>query len=134
MFKRFICSVLCVLISCSCLIQASAVDENAISTRTSSINTCNTYLKITNGTATCDTFAIVASTATKVVVTMTLQQKTLFWWSTEQTWTSTQYSTSISLTKTATVSSDTYRVKTVFEVYTGSDVETYTIYSSEVSC
>ncbi len=130
MSKRILTLVLCIIMmfSSGVVAQASVEELNNRSV------TYYTNLYISNGTANCFSMMNVSDSVTKVVVTMTLQSKTLWWWSTEETWTSTQYSNSISLSKSTSVTSDTYRIKTDFEIYTGTTVETITLYSSEVTC
>jgi hypothetical protein len=62
-------------------------------------------------------------TTTKIVLTMTLQKKTLLWWSKVQEWTVTANSYTTGISKTATVDSGTHRVKVEAKVYAGSNYE-----------
>ncbi len=96
-------------------------------------NTTATSLSIsTNGTATClATLNGYSGTTTKIVIKMTLQKKTLLWWSTEESWSTTINSWYGGLSKTASVGSGTYRVKVEFTVYSGSNSEEITTYSQE---
>lgn len=68
---------------------------------------------------------------TKVVIKMTLQKKTVLWWSKVESWTATFNSPVGSMSKTASVGSGTYRVKAEITVYSGSDYEEITAYSQE---
>lgn len=71
-------------------------------------------------------------TTTKIKITMTLQKKTLLWWSEVEEWTTTVSSYKTTLEKTATVDSGKHRVKVEAIVYSGSNSETITVYSSTV--
>lgn len=96
-------------------------------------NTTYASLNIsTSGTATCTTSLNgYTGTTTKIVIKMTLQKKTLLWWSAQETWTTTINDSFGSLVKTASVGSGTYRVKVEFTVYSGSNSEEITTYSQE---
>ena len=91
-------------------------------------------LSISNGTASCSaTLTGINGTTTKVVIKMTLQKKTLLWWSEVETWSSTHNTYYGSLTKSTSVKSGTYRVKAVYTVYSGSNSESITDYSSQAT-
>ena len=96
-------------------------------------NTTATTLSIsTSGTATCSAkLNGYNGTTTKIVIKMTLQKKTLLWWSEVDSWSTTINNWYGSLTKTASVGSGTYRVKVEFTVYSGSNSEEITTYSQE---
>ena len=96
-------------------------------------NTTTTTLSIsTSGTATCSArLNGYNGTTTKIVIKMTLQKKTLLWWSEVDSWSTTINNWYGSLTKTASVGSGTYRVKVEFTVYSGSNSEEITTYSQE---
>lgn len=92
-------------------------------------------LSISNGTASCNaTLTGISGTATKVVIKMTLQKKTLLWWSEVETWSATYNTYYGSLSKSAAVKSGTYRIKAVYTVYSGSNSESITDYSSQKTC
>ena len=94
----------------------------------------NVNLTNSSGNAKCTTTVNgYAGTATKIKITMTLQKKTLFWWSKDTSWTTTVSDYYASLSKTASVGSGTYRVKAECVVYSGSARETITHYSSELT-
>lgn len=94
---------------------------------------CITNLKIVNGKASCTAdLEGYNGTTTKIEITMTLQKKTLLWWSAKETWTATYNTFYGTLTKSISVDSGTYRVKAVYKVYSGSNSESITSYSSEV--
>lgn len=138
MSKKFLELVLCLIIILSSSICVYATDLNEdinsdIELMYEYTQSANTFLNISSSIATCKFTFLGYSQVTKVVITMTLQQKTLFWWSTEETWTTTVYKEYASFTKTTSVDSGTYRVKTVFTVYSGTDYETITDYSAEVT-
>lgn len=88
---------------------------------------------ISNGQAICEsTITGYSGTTTKVTITMYLEKKTLWWWSTETSWTGTFNSYRGVLSKSHAVGGGTYRVKAVYVAYSGSKSETITGYSSEV--
>lgn len=92
----------------------------------------NVTLSNSSGNAKCTTIVNgYVDTATKIKITMTLQKKTLFWWSEVNSWTTTVSDESAYFTKTASVNSGTYRIKAECIVYSGSNSETITQYSSE---
>ncbi len=92
-------------------------------------------LSISNGTATCKASLIgISGTTSKVVIKMTLQKKTLLWWSEVETWSATYDTYYGTLNKSVEVKSGTYRVKAVYTVYSGSANETITDYSSQKEC
>lgn len=70
---------------------------------------------------------------TKIVISQTLQKKSILGtWSKVSSWSETDSGYIGSATNTkSSLSSGTYRLKTVFTVYAGSDYETITKYSSE---
>ena len=97
-------------------------------------NDHSTSLSISSGKATCFSELLGnSSKATKIEITMTLQKKTLLWWSKVESWTTTVSGYYAALSKTASVGSGKYRVKAKFKVYGGSNSETITEYSVEKS-
>ena len=97
--------------------------------------TDSTYASLsisTSGKATCSTSITgYSGTTTKIVIEMSLQKKTLLWWSNQETWTSTINNFYGSLVKNATVDGGKYRVKVNYTVYSGSNSEEITTYSQE---
>jgi hypothetical protein len=91
-------------------------------------------LVISNNKASCTSRLIGYQSTTKIVITMTLQKKTLFWWSEVETWTGTYNDFVGELSKSKSIESGTYRIKTKFVVYSGSDSETITVKSPEREC
>ena len=92
------------------------------------------FLVISNNKAHCTSRLIGYQSTTKIVITMTLQKKTLFWWSKVETWTGTYNDFVAELYKTKSIENGTYRIKTKFVVYSGSDSETITVKSPEREC
>lgn len=91
-------------------------------------------LTISGTTATCTSTALgYANITTKIVIEHTLQKKTSSGtWSKVASWSETDTGYKGSATNTqSNLSEGTYRLKTVFTVYAGSDYETITKYSSE---
>lgn len=73
-------------------------------------------------------------TTTKVNVVMTLQKKGLLWWSdASNDFDYTMHSYYAYTDNTYTVGSGTYRLKVVFTVYSGTDYETITAYSQNLT-
>lgn len=72
--------------------------------------------------------------ATKIVVTQVLQKKSGSKWNMVIKWSKTVNSSFCNFSNTASVSSGTYRVKTVAKVYKGTKYETIKHYSTKVSC
>lgn len=96
---------------------------------------CSATLNISNGIAKCNTnVAGYTGITTKIEITMTLQHKTLFWWSKVEEWTTTVNASMGQLDKSTAVKSDTYRVKSEITVYSGSKSEKITAYSAEKAC
>ena len=91
-------------------------------------------LSILNNTAQCISQISGYQSVTKVNITMTLEKKTLFWWSDVEKWTATYNSPVAQFAKSHSVKSGTYRVKTKFIVYSGNNSETITAYSPQKEC
>ena len=93
-------------------------------------------LSISNKAATCkSTVRGISGTTTKIVITQTLQKKNGSSWNKYSSWTKTFNSWyAIYSNSKESLSSGTYRVKTVADVYSGSKYETVTSFSKTVSC
>ena len=93
-------------------------------------------MTISNKTASCkSTIMGFSDKTTKVVVTHTLEEKSGKWWIDVTSWSKTFNTyTAIYSTSKSSLSSGTYRLKTVAKVYNGSAYETITIYSKTASC
>jgi len=95
---------------------------------------CNSYLTTTGSTANCSSDIIgYKNKTTKIVIYQTLQKQTAsYLWNdvSNASWTTTvnNYYASVANTKSS-LSNGTYRLKTVFKVYSGSSYETITVYS-----
>ncbi len=93
-------------------------------------------MSISNNTATCKSVVRGdTSLATKIVITQTLQKKNGNSWTYVTSWSKT-YNTwyAIYTTSKSSLSSGTYRLKTVAKVYSGNNYETITVYSRTASC
>lgn len=109
-----------------------AEDNSVIQPLYDYITNYGTSLSISSGTAKCNaSLSGKNGTTTKIVVKMTLQKKTLLWWSEVETWSATYNTYCGTLSKSTTVDSGTYRVKVVYTVYSGSNSESITDYSSQ---
>lgn len=93
-------------------------------------------LSISNKTVTCkSTVRGISGTTTKIVITQTLQKKNGSSWNKYSSWVKTFNSWyAIYSNPKESLSSGTYRVKTVAKVYKGSAYETITVYSKTASC
>lgn len=112
-------------------IEKPEFEEPGITPQYTYTDSCKASLSISGGTAYCSTKVSGKSTATKIQITMTLQKKTLLWWSDKSEWTTTVNSSTALFEKTASTGSGTYRVKAVCKVYSGSASESITVYSAE---
>lgn len=94
---------------------------------------CTSGIGITGTTALCDSSVVgYSGETTKIYIEQTLQRRGTYGWVNEQTWTSTTNSYYASLTNYKyNLISGTYRVKSFVKVYSGTDYETITTYSSE---
>ncbi|MBO5020414.1 MAG: hypothetical protein J6D52_07100 [Clostridia bacterium] len=111
----------------------SSINGNEIQPYYSYTSSIKATLSDLNGKAVCTgNVTGYNGTTTKIKITMTLQKKTLLWWSEVEEWTTTVSSYKTTLEKTATVDSGKHRVKVEAIVYSGSDSETITVYSSTV--
>ena len=147
MFKRIFALVMCLVIMCGVGITATAQEvssaedyaitvsengESQIQPRYNYTNIISASLLNSNGNALCGANVLgYNGTTTKIVITMTLQKKTLLWWSKVQEWTMTVNSYTATISKTATVDSGKHRVKVNAVVYSGSKSEEITLYSQE---
>ena len=131
MFKKILALVMCVvLMCCTGLIASAETPENQIQPRYSYTNMVSCSLNNASGKAQCvSNVAGYNGTTTKIVMKMTLQKKTLFWWSKVQEWSLTSNTYYATLSKTVAVESGTYRVKLVATVYSGSNSEEVDNYS-----
>ena len=97
----------------------------------------NSSLSISNNTATCKSVIRgFSSLATKIEITQTLQETFggISWYYVAS-WNNTFYDWYAMYTNTKNpISSGNYRVKTVAKVYSGSDYETITFYSTTITC
>lgn len=97
-------------------------------------STCSSTLSISGRTATCTSKATgYLGTTTKIVISQTLQKEVSSnKWSEIESWSETVNSFVGSATNYSyNLSNGTYRLKSVFTVYSGSKHETITKYSSE---
>ncbi len=131
MFKKILALVMCVVMLCGTgLIASAETPENQIQPRYSYTNMVSCSLNNASGKAQCvGSVGGYSGITTKIVMKMTLQKKTLFWWSKVQEWSSTTNSYTAAMSKTVAVESGTYRVKLVATVYSGSNSEEVDIYS-----
>lgn len=91
------------------------------------------YLSISGTTATCKSTFTTDPTVKSIVVTQTLEKSTLWWWDEINTWEKSFNQSYATYTNSqSSLSSGTYRVKSVFTVTaTNGDTEAITVYSAE---
>ena len=141
MFKKTLSLILAISLMFSLTFFSNAKNDNtyALSRNETGVQPFYTYtndyttiINISNGSVCCTADVTGYSSTTKITITMTLQKKTLFWWSDIETWTTTVYNFTALLSGTVyNVDSGTYRTKAVYTVYSGNDSETITGYSQE---
>lgn len=125
MFKKILSLVMCVvMLSGTGLIANAETTENQVQPRYSYTHGISATLTNSSGKAMCvGHVSGYNGTTTKIVLTMTLQKKTLLWWSEVQEWTVTVNGYTAGISKTVTVDSGTHRVKVEAKVYAGSNYE-----------
>ena len=140
MFKKILSVVMVMILCCSLGLTANAQsisksetpNNSSVQPRYSYTSSVSATLTNSNGKATCGTSVNgYVGITTKIKITMTLQKKTLLWWSEAETWTVTVNDYFASIYKTVSVNSGKYRVKADIVVYSGSASESITHYSSE---
>ena len=111
--------------------QAATTEGSEIMPRFDYTSSATTSLGISSNIATCSATITGYDNVTKIVTTLTLQKKTLLWWSEVDSWTSTANNCYAGVTRKATIGSGTFRVKAKHVVYSGTNSETVTVYSQE---
>lgn len=140
--KKLIAAVTAaLLISCSSISLISlpvnaAVIENEVEPCYSYTNSVSSSLSISGTTATMTSKVSGKSSATKIYITQYLQKKSgSSWTQVGAGHTGVYYSTSATMTNTVnSLSSGTYRVKTVAKVFNGNAYEIVTHYSNSTTC
>lgn len=93
----------------------------------------NSTLKIISKTATCKSIITGRSGVTKIIVTQKLQKKVSGEWTNVKTWSKTANTSATSFTNSkSSLSSGTYRTRTVAKVYKNSNYETVSKNSDSV--
>ncbi len=125
MFKKILALVMCLVLVCGTGLVASAETvDNQVQPRYSYTSGISATLTESSGKAMCGgNVNGYNGTTTKIVLTMTLQKKTLLWWSKVDEWTTTANTYYATLVKTVAVDSGTHRVKVEAKVYAGSNYE-----------
>lgn len=91
---------------------------------------CASSLTVSGSTGTCYSTISCPSTTTKIEITQTLQVRDGNQWRTSKMWSKTVYGYYYNFINTRTLySGNTYRVKSEFKVYCGSNSETIIVYS-----
>lgn len=117
-------------------VNAAVVEDDVVAPYYSYTNDVTGYISISGTTATMTSKVNGKSSATKIYITQYLQKKSGSSWSQVGAGhTGVYYSKSATMTNTvSSLSSGTYRVKTVFKVFSGTSYETITDYSLTTSC
>ena len=115
---------------------AAVVEDNLVAPCYSYTESVTSSISISGTTATMTSRVSGGSSVTKVYITQYLQKKSGSSWSQVGAGhTGVYYSTDATMqNKVTSLSSGTYRVKTVFKVFSGTSYETVTDYSSTTSC
>ncbi len=143
MLKKIAFAVIAIVLCLTLSLGVSAVEadtvfadssiESQVQPRYSYTSLVTTSLKDSSGNANCGASLVgYDGITTKIQITMTLQKKSLLWWSEVQEWTLTANDFIASFSKTKAVGSGKYRVKAVYKVYSGSASESITDYSATV--
>lgn len=126
MFKKILALIMCVVLMCGMTMAVSAESaESQVQPRYTYTSTITATLRNSNGKALClGDVEGYSDTTTKIVLTVTLQKRTLLlFWTTEKEWTTTVNDFYATISKTVAVDSGTYRVKVEAKVYSGSNYE-----------
>lgn len=94
-------------------------------------NIINAQLQISGQNAICNGLVKGKNFVNKIEVEMTLQKKTLLWWSKVETWSKVEYNSLVEVEKSHLIENGTYRVKISATVYNGDAKETVDAYSAE---
>jgi len=126
MLKKILALVMCLVLICGTGIMVSAESaEKQVQPRYNYTSEISATLRNSNGKALCvgDVNGY-SGTTTKIVLTVTLQKKTmLLFWANEKEWTTTSNTFYATISKTVAVDSGEYRVKVEAKVYSGSNYE-----------
>ncbi len=125
MFKRVLSLVMCVVLLCGTgLIANAETTENQVQPRYTYTSGISATLANSGGKALCiGNVNGYDGITTKIVLTVTLQKKTLLWWSKVEEWTTTANTYYATISKTVAVDSGKHRVKVEATVYSGSNSE-----------
>lgn len=131
--KKRICMLFAVVMAVTML---CGISVYAVEARYTYILTSSSELTFSGNTATCKSYAKGYSTVTKISVTQYLEKQNGKNWETVSggTWSDSVSASSISMTNSkSSLGSGTYRLRTVFTVYSGTSSETIEKTSSEVT-
>lgn len=127
MFKRIV-SLFIVMISMFAFGITAFAEEKGINYLYTDF--CASSLTVSGSTGTCYSTISCPSTTTKIEITQTLQVRDGNQWRTSKSWSKTIYGHIYNFVNTRTLySGNTYRVKSEFKVYCGSNSETIIVYS-----
>lgn len=137
--KKIISSLITVVLLVTVMSTGLCANAAVIDDSNSNVMPCYTYtlkhssvIVLNGSTATCESSVSGYSSVTKITIKMTLQKKTVLWWSEVTSWSTTVNSDYASLIKTKSLEKGTYRIKMSATVYSGSNSEEITGYSSQV--
>ena len=133
MFKRGLALLITIVSLFTFFCLTASANEDAVTYLYT--NYCSSKLTISSLNATCKSeLKGYSGTTTKIEVTQTLQVKNGAQWRKCESWSATYYGYYCYYTNSRSVySGNQYRVKSEFKVYSGSNYENITVYSSTVS-
>ncbi len=119
--------LLCVPLSAAA---AEAAPENQVQPMMDYTSAYSVSMYLSDGVAQCYTSVAGYTTlCTRIDITMTLQKKSLLWWSEVESWTMSVNDYSADFYEIGLITKGTYRVKAEITVYSGSNTEELTGYS-----
>jgi hypothetical protein len=137
--KKIIATLLSLVLLSLPLVTACAVTEDYLVPEETELpyqytSLIKSTISISSKTATCKSTISASSSVSKIVITQKLQKKSGDEWTTVTSWSETvSSSAAIYKNSKGSLSSGTYRTRTVAKVYKGSDYETVTNNSSSAT-
>lgn len=135
-FKRFLCLLTSLLLMCTMIVGPAitvSAEEVVVQPRLSYTHSASNNLDISSdGTASCLSYAEgYYGITTKVHIKMVLQKSIQRRWTDRVTWEGTFNDVWGAIDEITTVTTGTYRIKSIFTVYSGSDYEVIEAISPE---
>lgn len=132
--KKIVLFVMALAIISTSFVNVYALDDERESIegeKYSYVSIVNSSITKNGNTATCKSTIIAVSSVTKIVITQKLQKKVSGEWTNVKTWSKTFNSSTATYTNSkGSLSSGTYRTRTVAKVYKNSNYETVSVNST----